>query len=283
MKPLKLVNEKVRLKDIPTRPDTTVSNPSDKMDALQLELLRAQLALLKEKKRAIILIEGTDTAGKGGIIRRITRHLDPRSAHVWPIGAPERWEQERHYMFRFWQRLPEHGEITIFDRSWYGRVLVERVEGFAQEHEWKRAYREINEFERQLHDDGVILIKVFLHLSKEVQYERFMERIREPTKRWKITVADLESRRYWKEYQHAYEDMLNRTATEVAPWFVISADDKDFARVRTLELLGKQLKKHVDLDRVNLLDPQVIAAIIDQFGEDVLREDLVQASHGQSD
>lgn len=280
MKPLKLVNEKIRLKDIPTRPKKGVDHPSEKMDELQLELLRAQLALLKEKKRAILLIEGTDTAGKGGIIRRITRHLDPRSAHVWPIGAPERWEQERHYMFRFWQRLPERGEITIFDRSWYGRVLVERVEGFAQKDEWKRAYREINEFERQLADDGVILIKLFLHLSKEEQYNRFMERIRVPTKRWKITVADLESRRYWNEYQHAYEDMLNRTASAEAPWFVLCADDKDFARVHALQVIARQLTRHVDLERVNLLDPQVIAAIIDQFGEDVLRDDLVQASHG---
>src|SRR5690606_27479529 len=158
-----------------------VRKPSEKIDALQLELLRAQLALNKEGKRAIILIEGTDTAGKGGIIRRITRHLDPRGAHVWPIGAPGKDEQSRHYLFRFWQRLPVPGEITIFDRSWYGRVLVERVEGFASEAEWKRAYRELNEFERQLTDDGVILIKIFLHLSREAQYNRFMERIKEPT------------------------------------------------------------------------------------------------------
>ncbi|MFZ5602819.1 MAG: polyphosphate kinase [Pseudomonadota bacterium] len=283
MKPRKLVNEKFRLKDMPTRPDKGIDHPSEQIDELQLDLLRAQLALFKENKRAIILIEGTDTAGKGGIIRRITRHLDPRSAHVWPIGAPERWEQSRHYLFRFWQRLPEPGELTIFDRSWYGRVLVERVEGHANAEEWKRAYREINEFERQLTEDGVILIKLFLHLSKDEQYARFMERIREPTKRWKIKVSDLESRRFWNEYQRAYDDMLNRTATDFAPWFVLSADDKDYARVHALKLIGKQLKKHVDLQRVNLLDPQVIAAIIDQFGEDVLRDDLVQASHGQSD
>ncbi|HVL02147.1 MAG TPA: polyphosphate kinase [Dongiaceae bacterium] len=283
MKPRKLVNEKFKLKSVPTRPDRGVDHSSERIEELQLELLRAQLALFKEKKRAIIVIEGTDTSGKGGIIRRITRHLDPRSFRVWPIGAPEASEQARHYLFRFWQRLPEPGQLTIFDRSWYGRVLVERVEGHARKEEWKRAYHEINEFERLLADDGVILIKLFLHLSKEEQYARFMERIREPTKRWKITVSDLESRRFWPEYQRAYHDMLNLTATAVAPWFVLSADDKEYARVHALRLIAKELKNHVDLRRVNLLDPQVVTAIIDQFGEDVLRDDLVQASHGQSD
>lgn len=253
------------------------------IDDLQLQLLRAELALFKAGKRAIVLLEGTDTAGKGGIIRRITRHLDPRGVHVWPIGAPSHSEQARHYMYRFWKRLPEPGQIMIFDRSWYGRVLVERVEGFASKAQWQRAYREINEFERQLTDDGVILIKVFLHLSKDEQYNRFMERIKEPTKRWKLTVADLQSRHFWDQYQHAYEDMLNKTASINAPWHVIAADNKDWARIHTLQTIADTLKKQVDLERVNLLDPQVIAAIIDQFGEDVLRDELVQADHDKHD
>ena len=147
MKARKLIEEKIQLKKLATEPDKPVKNPSQKIDELQLELLRAQLALLKEGKRCIVMMEGTDTAGKGGIIRRLTRHLDPRSAHVWPIGAPARWEQSRHYLFRFWQKLPEPGEITIFDRSWYGRVLVERVEGFATEAEWKRAFELFNAFD----------------------------------------------------------------------------------------------------------------------------------------
>ena len=283
MKAIKLVNEKVTLKKLPTEPDEPVKNPSKKIDQLQLQLLRAQLALLKEGKRCIIMMEGTDTAGKGGIIRRLTRHLDPRSAHVWPIGAPEKWEQSRHYLYRFWQKLPEPGEITIFDRSWYGRVLVERVEGFASEEEWKRAYREINEFERQLTDSGLILIKLYLHLSKEAQYNRFMERIREPTKRWKLTVSDLKSRRFWKQYQQAYEDMLNKTATKNAPWHVIPADDKDSARVQALGVIANTLNKHVDPARANLLDPAVISAIIEEFGEDVLQEERGWSARGQSD
>lgn len=283
MKAIKLVNEKVKLKKLPTEPDQPVKNPSKKIDQLQLQLLRAQLALLKEGKRCIIMMEGTDTAGKGGIIRRLTRHLDPRSAHVWPIGAPEKWEQSRHYLYRFWQKLPEPGEITIFDRSWYGRVLVERVEGFASEEEWKRAYREINEFERQLTDSGLILIKLYLHLSKDAQYNRFMERIREPTKRWKLTVADLKSRRFWKQYQQAYEDMLNKTATKNAPWYVVSADDKDSSRIQALGVIADILKKHVDPGRINLLDPAVISAIIEEFGEDVLQEERGWSARGQSD
>lgn len=283
MKARKLIEEKIQLKKLATEPDKPVKNPSKKIDELQLELLRAQLALLKEGKRCIVMMEGTDTAGKGGIIRRLTRHLDPRSAHVWPIGAPARWEQSRHYLFRFWQKLPEPGEITIFDRSWYGRVLVERVEGFATEAEWKRAYRELNEFERQLTDDGVILIKIFLHLSKEAQYNRFMERIKEPTKRWKLTVADLKSRRFWKDYQQAYEDMLNKTATRNAPWYLIPADDKDAARIMALATIADGLKKHVDPERVNLLEPAVMTAIIEEFGEDVLRNERGWSVRGKSD
>ena len=276
MKVLKLVDQGIKLKKHPSRPDKKIKKPSEAIDELQLELLRAELALYKSGQRAIVIMEGTDTAGKGGVIRRITRHLDPRSVHVWPIGAPSHEEQARHYMYRFWTRLPEPGQIAIFDRSWYGRVLVERVEGLASKHEWKRAYHEINEFERQLTDDGVILIKIFLHLSKSEQYNRFMERIKVPTKRWKLTAADLKSRHYWDEYQVAYDDMLNKTASQDAPWFIVPADDKDWARVHTLRTIADCLKKRVDLERVNLLDPQVIAAIIDQFGEDVLRDELVQ-------
>lgn len=274
MKVLKLVEDVIALNDLDTEPKKAIDDPKEKIDDLQLELLRVQHALFKEKKRAIILFEGTDTAGKGGVIRRMTRHLDPRSVHVWPIGAPAKWEQSRHYLYRFWQKLPEPGEITIFDRSWYGRVLVERVEGFAEKKEWQRAYRELTEFERQLSDDGVLIIKLYLNLSKEEQYRRLIARINEPTKRWKITMSDLESRQYWDEYQQAYEDMLNKTATSFAPWYVVPADDKQFSRVTCLSIIKDVLKDKVDLKKVNLLDPKVIAAVIEQFGEDVFTAHL---------
>ncbi|MAR91362.1 MAG: PPK2 family polyphosphate kinase [Pseudomonadota bacterium] len=271
MKISKLTGERIQLKKLKTRPPRKLKDAKQRVDELQLRLLRQQQALFHEGKRVILVLEGIDTAGKGGIIRRLTRHLDPRGVRVWPIGAPAPWEQSRHYLYRFWQKLPEPGEIAIFDRSWYGRVLVERVEGFASKPQWKRAYRELVEFERQLTADGVILVKLFLNLSKPAQYERLMDRLREPTKRWKITTADLRSRSYWDQYQTAFEDMLNKTATQTAPWHVIPADDKHYARVASLQLIARQLGKHVDSEQVRLLSPEVIAAVIDEFGEDVLR------------
>ena len=283
MKVVKLSGDAVKLKDLGTSPKRKVDKARDKIDELQLQLLRAQQALFRERKRVIILMEGTDTAGKGGVIRRLTRHLDPRGVRVWPIGAPAEWEQSRHYLYRFWQKLPEPGEIAIFDRSWYGRVLVERVEGFASEQEWSRAYGELVEFERQLTDDGVVLIKLFMHLSKEEQYNRFMDRLREPTKRWKITPADLDSRHYWGDYQSAYEDMLNKTANKTAPWYVIPADDKQYARVKCLSIIADQLQQVTDSKRITILDPAVIAKVIEEFGEDVLQVQLADGDNGKSD
>jgi PPK2 family polyphosphate:nucleotide phosphotransferase len=282
MKVIKLTGDSIKLKDLSPTPKRKVEKARDKIDGLQLDLLRSQAALFREKKRVIIVIEGTDTAGKGGVIRRLTRHLDPRGVRVWPIGAPAKWEQSRHYLYRFWQKLPEPGEVTVFDRSWYGRVLVERVEGYAKKEEWNRAYRELVEFERQLNDDGVVLIKLFMNLSKEEQYNRFMDRLREPTKRWKITPADLASRRFWADYQAAYEDMLNKTATEYAPWYVIPADDKQYARVKCLSVISDIMQEIVDPKKVTLLDPSVIAAVIEQFGEDVLRVQLAEGNNGKS-
>lgn len=262
----------VTLADLPTSPEKSVKNVKDKIKALQVELVRQHLAFFRENRRAIIVFEGTDASGKGGAIRRLTRHLDPRSAHVWPIGAPNELEKQHHYLQRFWTRLPTHGEITIFDRSWYGRVLVERVEDFCEAHEWQRAYQEINEFERQLTDDGVIIIKLFLHLSKEEQYRRLVDRIKEPAKRWKITRSDLVSRNYWDQYESAFEDMLNKTSTSNAPWYAIPADDKDSARYHTLKIVRDTLADKVDTSQVTLLAPDVKAMVLEQFGPDVFNQ-----------
>jgi polyphosphate kinase 2 (PPK2 family) len=255
----------VTLSRLDTRPPKKAGKSVD-IDPLQLTLLRIHQGLFRENKRVILVIEGTDTAGKGGLIRRITRYLDPRTVRVWPIGAPTAEESAGHYLQRFWQRLPSRGEMAIFDRSWYGRVLVERVEGLCTETEWQRAYREINEFERQLVDDGVILFKLFLHLSKEEQLNRLMDRIREPTKHWKITTADLISRRFWKSYQQAYQDMINQTSSPGAPWHLLPADDKSWARHQALSSLVDFLTPHVDLASVTLLDPAVLALIEAEFG-----------------
>lgn len=265
----KVSGDAMKLSALPTLPEKRIKDSKEKISALQLELLRQHLAFYREKRRAIIVFEGTDASGKGGAIRRLTRHLDPRSAHVWPIGAPDDYEKQHHYLQRFWTRLPTHGEITLFDRSWYGRVLVERVEDFCGEAEWQRAYKEINEFERQLTDDGVIIIKVFLHLSKDEQYRRLVERIQEPAKRWKITRSDLISRNYWDQYQVAYEDMLNKTSTENAPWWAVPADDKASARYHVLKIVRDTLAKTVDTSKVTLLASDVAAMVMDQFGPDV--------------
>lgn len=277
---MKLTGKTIKLADLKTAPKKPISKAREKVDKLQLELLRVQQALFQQQKRAIILMEGTDTAGKGGVIRRLTRHMDPRGVHVWPIGAPAEWEQSRHYLYRFWQKLPEPGEITVFDRTWYGRVLVERVEGYAEQNEWKRAYNELVEFERQLVDDGVILIKLFLNLSKEAQGERLLARVKEPTKRWKITISDMQSRLLWDDYQQAYEDMLNKTATKNVPWYVVGADDKEHARVKCLTIIRDELQEHLDLSKVNMLDPEVMAAVIEQFGEGVFKS-LLRGSDGK--
>lgn len=215
---------------------------------LQERMLRVQQAYWHQKRRAILVFEGWDAAGKGGAIRRLTEKLDPRGVHVWPIGAPTADEQGRHYLWRFWQRLPQPGHLALFDRSWYGRVLVERVEGFCPPEAWRRAYGEIAEFERQLIDDGARMVKVFLHISKDEQLKRFAERIRNPHKHWKIGEEDLRNREKWDLYVEAIEDMFDKTSTECAPWHVVGGNRKWHARLEILQIVTAALEKDVDLN-----------------------------------
>ncbi len=217
------------------------------LERLQLKMLSAQQAYFHEKRRAVIVFEGWDAAGKGGAIRRLTERLDPRGFHVWPIGAPNQLEQGRHYLYRFWRRLPERGTIAIFDRSWYGRVLVERVEGLAKKEEWKRGYREIKEFERMLVDDGVRLVKIFLHITPHEQLQRFAERLSNPYKRWKLTDDDIRNHRRWDDYVEAVEDMFKHTSTKFAPWTAIYAVRKWAARIEVLKTVTDALAHGVDL------------------------------------
>lgn len=233
-----------------------------KLDELQLRLLQIQQAYLRQKRRGIIVLEGWDTAGKGGLIRRMTTKLDPRQFQVWPIGVPTTEEQGRHYLWRFWQRLPSSGEVSIFDRSWYGRVLVERVEGLAHPAEWRRAYDEINSFERMLQDDGVRLIKLFLHIDRDEQIKRFRERLDVPYKRWKLTEDDIRNHLRWDEYIAAAEEMFARTSKGRAPWHVIPANRKWHARITGMEIIAEALSEGVDLDPPEV-DPRIAAAIRD--------------------
>ena len=213
---------------------------------LQYRALEIQRAYARQKRRAMIVFEGSDAAGKGGTIRRLAEKLDPRSYRVHRIAAPNPEEQAKHYLHRFWRRVPPPGRIEVFDRSWYGRVLVERVEKFAPKEAWKRAYAEINEFERTLAAEGVRFIKIYLYITKEEQLERFRKRYENPLKRWKLTVEDFRNRDKWGKYSEAAEDMVER-CSEVAPWHVIGANHKKATRIKVLELIDDTLSAGVDI------------------------------------
>jgi polyphosphate kinase 2 (PPK2 family) len=208
---------------------------------IQLRELGYQVYL---KKRPVVLVfEGWDAAGKGGAIKRVTEKLDPRGYVVYPISVPLGEDKTRHYLYRFWRRLPERGQIAIFDRSWYGRVLVERVEGFAREEEWKRAYKEINGFERQLCDFGATVAKFWIHISQDEQLRRFEERKTSGYKAWKLTDDDWRNRDKWPAYEEAVEEMLDKTSTTGAPWTLIEGNDKNWARTKVLSRLVEILSK----------------------------------------
>jgi polyphosphate kinase 2 (PPK2 family) len=211
----------------------------------QVQLRELGYQVYQQKRPVVILFEGWDAAGKGGAIKRITEKLDPRGYVVYPIAAPQGEDKTRHYLYRFWRRLPERGQIAVFDRSWYGRVLVERVEGFAAEAEWKRAYKEINSFERQLRDFGSIVAKFWIHISREEQLRRFEERKAIGYKAWKLTDEDWRNRRKWGVYEEAVEEMLVKTSTRTAPWCLVEGNNKYWARAKVLgrlvDILAKEL------------------------------------------
>lgn len=190
----------------------------------------------------VLVFEGQDAAGKGGAIRRLVQGLDAQEYQVIPIAAPTREELSHHYLWRFWRHLPRAGRVTIFDRSWYGRVLVERVEGFAQPLEWQRAYREINEFEQQLTDQGVVLLKFWIQIDKDEQLQRFEERQNTPYKAWKITDEDWRNREKWKPYEHAVDDMVSLNHKLNAPWVLVEGNDKNHARVKVLQTVCNHLE-----------------------------------------
>jgi polyphosphate kinase 2 (PPK2 family) len=212
-----------------------------KLKEQQIRLLGFQRKLAESKRTVIVVFEGPDAAGKGGAIKRLVERLDPRLVRVYSIVKPTAEEYRRHYMWRFWSRLPPHGQLRVFDRSWYGRVLVERIEKFASEEEWKRAFREINDFEQLLMDDGAIIIKFYLHIDKEEQLARFKRREEDPLKHWKISEEDWRNRKKWDEHNEAAEEMFRRTSTDCAPWHVIGANYKWFARLKVVKTVAAAL------------------------------------------
>lgn len=229
-------------------PEPLLNPPVEKMDKAdykaELKKLtrKVGIALSKDPRNIVIALEGMDAAGKGGAIKRIVTELDPRQYQIFSIAVPEQYELRRPYLWRFWNKLNSSGEISIFDRTWYGRVLVERIEGYAHPLEWKRAYDEINRFEKELCDNQTVLIKFWLAISKDEQAIRFESRQNTPHKRFKITKDDWRNRKRWDDYLNAAADMLARTDTTAAPWYVIATDDKYTARIQILRAILKQIK-----------------------------------------
>jgi len=208
----------------------------------QIRLLGLQQALRNSEHALLIAFEGWDAAGKGGAIKRLTSPLDPRGFRVYGIGPPSDLERQHQYLWRFWTRIPARGQLVIFDRSWYGRVLVERVEGFCPERDWRRAYNEINDFEEQLSDAGVLVLKFWLHISEEEQLKRFRERENDPLKSWKIGPDDWRNRSKRAQYLEAAEEMFDQTDTKHCPWRVISAEHKWNGRIEVIKTVVEEVE-----------------------------------------
>ncbi len=215
----------------------------EELKALQTKLADLHNKIYHAKIPVIIAYEGWDAAGKGGNIKRLTAALDPRGFEVHPIASPEPHEKNRHYLWRFWTRLPKDGHIAVFDRTWYGRVMVERLEGFCSENDWQRAYNEINEFEKELDDWGAVIVKFWVHIDKETQLSRFTYRQNTPEKQWKITDEDWRNREKWPLYEEAVNEMIQKTSTEFAPWHILESNDKHYARIKALKTVIEEIEK----------------------------------------
>ena len=226
-----------RLKDIPLNQTVTDEEYDEQLHKAQKKLSKLHSQLYREKIPVIMAFEGWDAAGKGGTIRRVAAALDPRGYEVIPISAPTKPELAHHYLWRFWKHIPKTGHIAIFDRTWYGRVLVERIEGFCTVDAWQRAYQEINEFEYELHKWGAVILKFWLQIDKDEQLRRFTDRQNTPSKRWKITDEDWRNREKWDSYEQAVDEMLIRSSTNFAPWHIIQSQNKKFGRLQTLQIV----------------------------------------------
>lgn len=233
-----------KLRDVPLEGKTLDEEKYKKeLKELQAKLGQLHNRLYRKRVPVIIAYEGWDAAGKGGNIKRLTGALDPRGFEVHPIASPEPHEKARHYLWRFWTRLPKDGHIAIFDRTWYGRVMVERLEGFCSENDWQRAYYEMNEFEQELHNWGAVILKFWVQIDKDTQLARFTERQNTPSKQWKITDEDWRNREKWDLYEQAVDEMLQKTSTTYAPWHILESVDKKYARIKALHIVIDALEK----------------------------------------
>ena len=234
------------LKDVDLSPVISDEDYKKELKKLQSRLSELHNILYRKRIPVILCYEGWDAAGKGGNIRRVAYPLDPRGVDVHPIASPEPHELNRQFLWRFWTRLPRSGHICNCDRTWYGRVMVERLEGFCTEKDWQRAYNEINEFERVLTDWGAVVMKFWIHIDQDTQLARFTDRQNTPEKQWKITDEDWRNREKWPQYEVAVDEMLKKTSTKNAPWYIIESNDKKYARIKTLRLIVKKLEKAVE-------------------------------------
>ena len=234
------------LADIPLDKEISEDEYRSELKKLQKELSDLHNEIYRKKIPVVIAYEGWDAAGKGGNIKRITEALDPRGYIVHPIASPEPHEKARHYLWRFWNRLPKTGHIAIFDRTWYGRVMVERLEGFCSENDWQRAYNEMNEFEKELAEWGAVVIKFWVQIDSDTQLARFTDRQNTPEKQWKITDEDWRNREKWDLYEGAIDEMIAKTSTTFAPWYVLESVDKKYARIKALKIVIEQIKKALE-------------------------------------
>ena len=232
-----------KLKDVPLDKSLGEEAYKEELKELQAKLGQLHNRLYRKRVPVIIGYEGWDAAGKGGNIKRLTGALDPRGFEVHPIASPEPHEKARHYLWRFWTRLPKDGHIAIFDRTWYGRVMVERLEGFCSENDWQRAYYEMNEFEQELHNWGAVILKFWVQIDKDTQLARFTDRQNTPSKQWKITNEDWRNREKWDLYEQAVDEMLQKTSTTYAPWHILESVDKKYARIKALKIVIEALEK----------------------------------------
>ncbi len=243
---LRISSAESRLATVDLARKLTPEAYEEEVDALKRRLFAAGHLIYSQRLPVVVAYEGWDAAGKGGSIRRLTTCLDPRGYEVTPISAPTQTEKSQHYLWRFWSRLPKAGHVTIFDRSWYGRVLVERVEGFCSSADWRRAYAEIREFERNLVDWGAVVVKFWLQIDKDEQLARFEARQQRADKRWKITEEDWRNREKWDLYEAAVADMLELTEQAGASWTVVPGNDKRLARVFALRALTEAIEARLE-------------------------------------
>lgn len=233
------------LKKVDLSKALTKKEYEERLEELQKKLSLLHSELYARRIPVVLAFEGWDAAGKGGAIKRLTRALDPRGYEVNPTSSPNDIERAHHYLWRFWTRMPKDGHIAIFDRTWYGRVMVERIEGFCTTKEWQRAYKEINQMEQQLVNHGAVVLKFWLHIDKEEQAGRFEERQNTPEKEWKITDEDWRNREKWELYEKSVDEMLVRTSTQNAPWIIVEGNDKYYARIKVLETVVEALEKRL--------------------------------------